>query len=54
MRFIELPESVQAVMASALAEALREEGVHHDASRTVKAKEIAETISDAYLTLYSD
>lgn len=50
----ELPESVQNAAAQALAVAIRESGCYGSKDGMAKAVEIAETIRDSFLTLYSD
>ncbi|WP_312980068.1 hypothetical protein [Atlantibacter sp.] len=54
MKMYELPESVQNAAADALAIAIRENGCYENKEGMAKAIEIAETIRDVFLTLYSD
>lgn len=51
MKFYELPESVQVVAAELLAKKLDDIVLWGDKSRTEKAKQIAETVREAFTEL---
>lgn len=54
MKFYELPEQVQSIAADLLAKKLDDEVFFGGENRTEKAKEIAQTVREAFFKLYDN